>query len=476
MLDRLFRLAQLPVLAMRKRMATAGRMCSTGLTSIGSDRSGNIGMLFAFMIIPVIGIIGFSVDYGRALEDRTALQSALDSAVLAAGREYQVSGDATKAEVVAADYFQTAMKGVDGVEIVENKADTATSTMHFSAKVKVKTTFARMLGFEDVAVSSTSEAVLARGGIDTNLEVSLMLDLTGSMCQPCSKLADLKDASKDLVNILVQDDQGEHTSRVALVPFSHAVNAGAYFEQATGVPQSAEGHYSYPESCYKDGALKKSCEGKSKYWVDGHEYSTCVVERDGSEKFTDAAPGAGDDDESFSGIFDVAREDADPVTSWTACRPVAEIKPLTSDKLELTDAIDDFQADGWTAGQIGTAWAWYMLSPKWNDIWPAESRAAEYGNDETTKIAILMTDGDYNTSYISGNGSSSSQAKKLCKNMKDEGITVYTVGFMVSNAAKKLLEDCASTESHFYDATDGEKLKLAFRSIAFKVAQLRLSK
>lgn len=470
MLDRLTMLARLPRLAMRKRMATAGRVCSSGFTRIGADRSGNIGMLFAFMIIPVLGIIGFAIDYGRALEDRTALQTALDSAVLAAGREFQVSSDASKAETVAADYFQSAMKGVEGVEIVENKADTATSTMHFSASVKVKTTFARMLGFDNVTVSSTSAAVLASGGLDKNVEISLMLDVTGSMCQPCSKLEDLKDASKDLVNILVRDDQSKYTSRVALVPFSIAVNAGDYFEHVTGVPQSAEGHYAYPESCYKDGVLKASCEGKGKYWVAGHDYSTCVVERTGSEKFTDAIPGR-DDDQSYLGSLDAVTG-----LSSSNCKPAASIIPLTSDKGDLENTIDDLNASGGTAGHIGTAWAWYMLSPKWNEFWPAGSQAAEYGDDETSKIAILMTDGDYNTAYENGNGSSNAQAKQLCKNMKKEGITVYTVGFMVSDKAKKFLEECASSESHFYNATDGDKLKLAFRSIAFNVAQLRLSK
>lgn len=475
MLAMLHTLAQSPTLvSARTRAAKARRMCASRLADLGADRSGNIGMLFAFMIIPVIGVIGFSVDYGRALEDRTVLQTALDSAVLAAGREYQVSGDATKAELAAAEFFNAAMDGVEGAAIVENKADAASSTMRFTGTVKVKTAFARMLGFDEIEVTSTSEAMLAQGGIDKNLEVSLMLDLTGSMCQPCSKLADLKTASKDLINILVQDDQSKYTSRVALVPFSHAVNAGDYFEHVTGVPQQESGHYDYPPSCYHDGVLKNSCKNKSQYWVDGHDYSTCVVERSGSDKFTDALPGS--DDDNWLGIFDVERENSDRVNEWTACKPVAEIMPLTSSKQDLVDSIDDFQADGWTAGQIGTAWAWYMLSPKWNEFWPAGSQAAEYGDAETSKIAILMTDGDYNTAYQTGNGSSNAQAKQLCKKMKDEGITVYTVGFMVSSAAKDFLEKCATSESHFYDATNGEKLKLAFRSIAFKVAQLRLSK
>ena len=54
-----------------------------------------------------------------------------------------------------------------------------------------------------------------------------MLDVTGSMCDdgqgPCTggaKLAGLKDAARDLVKIVVQDNQSNYKSRVALVPFS----------------------------------------------------------------------------------------------------------------------------------------------------------------------------------------------------------------------------------------------------------------
>ena len=179
---------------------------------------------------------------------------------------------------------------------------------------------------------------------------------------------------------------------------------------------------------------------------------------------------------SFLGIYDIEREDAEGVSRHSACKPETRIVPLSPDKDGLNDTIDSFTASGGTAGQIGTAWAWYLLSPKWNSFWPPESQSDVYGGENTMKIAVLMTDGDYNTTFETDNGTSAAQAKELCKNMKDEGITVYTVGFMVSSAAKQLLEECATSSSHFYDATNGEKLKLAFRNIAFTVAQLRLSK
>ena len=59
---------------------------------------------------------------------------------------------------------------------------------------------------------------MSSGG--TNVETSLMLDVTGSMCQPCTKIDAVKSAAKDLIDIVVWADQSKYYSRVALAPFA----------------------------------------------------------------------------------------------------------------------------------------------------------------------------------------------------------------------------------------------------------------
>ncbi len=154
--------------------------------------------------------------------------------------------------------------------------------------------------------------------------------------------------------------------------------------------------------------------------------------------------------------------------------------PLTNNKSGLKSRIDSFSASGSTAGSLGTAWAWYMLSPKWAGIWPSTSQPAAYNAPKLQKIAVLMTDGEYN--YFSGGSKSSSTVnsytQSLCTNMKNAGITVYTVGFELgsnNSAAKTMLTNCASDSSKFYDAADGAALRQAFRDIALQLAQLRIS-
>ena len=175
--------------------------------------------------------------------------------------------------------------------------------------------------------------------------------------------------------------------------------------------------------------------------------------------------------------------------------------PMTKDKTALKARIDKLSTGGSTAGHLGTAWAYYLLSPNWNALFPAASAAGPYsdltvynskGMPKLRKIAVLMTDGDYNINYCKGveaqnsdqspdincnseNGKSQPQAASLCSALKTAKIEVFAVGFQVSAAAKTFLTSCATDASHYYDATTDVALQAAFRDIALKIATLRLT-
>ena len=103
-----------------------------------------------------------------------------------------------------------------------------------------------------------------------------------------------------------------------------------------------------------------------------------------------------------------------------------------------------------------------------------------YGTAKTKKIAVLMTDGEYNIEYQSlSNGSSTTQARTLCDNMKKAGVAIeiYTVGFQLggNQTAITTLSQCATDSAHFYNTSTGDELKQAFRDIALKISTLRLT-
>ena len=215
----------------------------------------------------------------------------------------------------------------------------------------------------------------------------------------------------------------------------------------------------------------------------------CVTERVISPyQYTDTAPGTAPVGLNYPGPSNDC--------------PDEEVVPLTMDHDLLEDTINDFEAEGSTGGQIGTAWAWYMLAPNFKSLWPTANQPADYNTPSLVKVVVLMTDGSFNTVYCNGviaadsisgsgntdehiycnatNGNPFDQAKALCDQMKSgTGIIVYTIGFDIANQSdeKDMLEYCASEPKadHYKLANDAAALSAAFKKIAQDITQLRLT-
>jgi Flp pilus assembly protein TadG len=498
------------------------------------DRSGNVAVMFAMIGIPLSGAIGLAVDMGRVYHVNLATQSALDSSALAAGRVAQVekTDTLTKAFKSASAYFDQSKPSDVVVSTIQFSPNDQQTEFRVTATSWVRTPFLSVLniisyrGAQDDApaackgnfygcvklvTSATAQICLncsdtGSGNADegTNLEISMMLDITGSM--KGTPLTDMKAAAKDLIDIVIWNDQSKYTSRVALAPFSLAINAGEYFSKITGKVDREDNdgdsskNINYPASCFKNGKLQSSCSGSTgqkTYNTPPYiaKNATCIVERgDGvlngfakgvtnPEKYTDAAPTSAATYLPSWNMAAAAMGSSTSVSMATTCSPTNAIVPLTTDRKKLKDAIDAFKADGYTAGQLGTAMAWYLISPNWKDVWPLESRPTPYGTAKVQKIAVLMTDGVYNTLQGDNFSDTSTEAttalnhaKSLCTGMKGKSITVYTVGFNLdSSAAKNMLKSCATSDSHYYDTSGGDALKAAFRDIALKISKLRLT-
>lgn len=242
--------------------------------------------------------------------------------------------------------------------------------------------------------------------------------------------------------------------------------------------------------CLQEGCLKFRFTAKSGSVVI-KTASNCVTERVGDQKYTDAAPGSG----QWLG-YDY------PGSSGTLveCETANTLTPLSSNKTALKNAIDAMDVTGSTAGQIGTAWGWYMVSPNFASIWPTtENRPLAYGTKDLVKVVVLMSDGDFNTAHCKGvtsnnhaystvsnsdrincdstNGAPFSQAEKLCDAMKAQKVKVYTVGFELNvQAAKDFMKYCATDDSHAYLAENSTQLKEAFAEIAASISKLRIAK
>ena len=203
---------------------------------------------------------------------------------------------------------------------------------------------------------------------------------------------------------------------------------------------------------------------------------SCVTEREGNQAYTDAAPSM-----SVVGAYNHGVTSKKNYSSDGKCnvagRELPSVIPLTGDRATLTSFFTNAKVGGATPGHLGTAWAWYMLSPAWNSVFGTS--AAAYDADDTTKAVILLTDGEYNIHYASA--AARTQALELCTNMKAQGIKVYTIGFGFSTTstatdnttegrAKDLMQQCASPavgggSNNYYFPYDGTALRQTFSDI-----------
>ncbi|MGE0698497.1 MAG: pilus assembly protein TadG-related protein [Hyphomicrobiaceae bacterium] len=484
------------------------------------DEGGTVAILFSLTLFLVVALIGGAIDFGRAITTRNQLQNALDASALAAGRTWQTESDMTVAEEKARLFFsKNSPYGVSSA-ITAFTPDVARNAIVLQASASIPAPFlsgaysivdGRNRPFEYISVTAYSEAALAVGGnSEINLEISMMLDVTGSM--DGTKIRDLKLAAKDLIDIVVWSDQSEYTSRVALVPFANGVNLGsttlvnnvrgalktgsctgssspctAYTTSTS--PSSTQWTWGAPAAYYQ---FTNSSGNSTKFRASSY----CVSERIGTQKYSDAAPTSAAN--RVGPVYQSGNSsEADRCSLVnTSDLEVNAVMPLSSDKTELKQRIDKLEIAGSTAGQIGTAWAWYMLAPNWAYLWPSANRPVAYNTEKTQKIAVLMTDGEYNTAHCNGvlskdsanngtrincnatNAISDTQADQMCAAMKTgTGITVYTVGFALggNTTAINTLRACASDTSKFYEASDGDELRQAFRDIALQIAKLRLT-
>lgn len=223
------------------------------------------------------------------------------------------------------------------------------------------------------------------------------------------------------------------------------------------------------------------------------EVSTCVSERTGGQAYTDVSPTSSRVGRSYT--------DA----SGNAC-PAQAATPLSSQRADLKDKINALTDGGSTAGQIGIAWAWYMVSPNFASLFTGEGRPDPYNPSRTLKAVVLMTDGEFNTPFCNDviasdagtgsgganthinckgtNGNPFSQSVALCAAMQRENVVVYTVGFNLSasrgkagiDTAVEVMEACATNpNTHFFMADNGADLKEAFQAIGRDITRLRIA-
>lgn len=248
------------------------RRLSEGVFAFGGrlrrDQRGAIAIQFALLALPLTVLVFALVDIGRISLQRRQMQDALDAATLMAAR----STAATDAELEAVGdpAFLAEVANLNMGLTAANATFKAGSTSHIigTATATLQPIIIGLWTSGNFTVTASSDVVRS----SKNLEVALVLDVTGSMGG--SRITDLKTAAADLVDIIVKDAQTPFYSKVALVPYSAGVNVGtAYADAARGpVPVRAISGATWLAAAQSITGITKA--GPPVVTVANHGYST----------------------------------------------------------------------------------------------------------------------------------------------------------------------------------------------------------
>lgn len=405
---------------MSNRTAWHGPLC---IAAFSQDRRGNVAILFGMLIFVIAGSAGLAIDSSRINQMRSLTSAALDAAALATAKSVRLDNTSdSELQALALGYFNANIK-LKAPQVVHQNFTLEINRDKNGAKLSVDASVPATIGrlFNITQFRTTLQAVAVINARD--IELGMALDVSGSM--EGAKLVELKRAAKDLADIVLDESKGTSKNKIAIAPYSSSVNAGIFARRVT-------------QNGY------------------GSRHS-CVTERPGAHAFKDTNP---------------SRSPFSRKTVFCSDSPVA---PLTSEKSKLERDIDTLSAEGHTAGHLGIAWAWYLISPNWSDVWPSDAEPKPYDDANVLKAIVIMSDGEFNTFYDSRNGSAKQQARKLCDNIKAANITVFAVAYDLPNHAHDILKACASQPTYFFDAQTGTDLRDAFKAIADELTGLRLS-
>jgi Flp pilus assembly protein TadG len=191
--------------------------------TIGAFRranAGNVALTFALASLPIMGTVGFAVDYSHANAVKAAMQAALDSTALMLSKDAATDTNSAL-QTEALNYFKALFTKPEATNITISATYSTTggSKVVVNGSANVPTTFLGVVGYNNIAVSGSSTSAWG----SSRLRVALALDNTGSMADD-GKITALKSATHGLLTQLQNAAGTNGDVYVSIIPFSRDVS------------------------------------------------------------------------------------------------------------------------------------------------------------------------------------------------------------------------------------------------------------
>jgi Flp pilus assembly protein TadG len=456
------------------------KLCRTA-GSFRTANGGNIAITFALATLPVVGTVGFAVDYSHANSVKAAMQAALDSTALMLAKDAATVTSA-QLQTNATNYFNALFTRPEATSVAVTATYTASggSKVVVNGSANVPTAFLGIIGYNNITVNGSSTTAWG----STRLRVALALDNTGSMADD-GKMAALKTATKALLTQLKNAAGTNGDVYVSIIPFNHDVNVGTGNSAGTWIDwddwETANGSWQNVSTCTATSKRGRSRCTSSQMWVPA-AYTTwngCITDRDQNYDQTVTAANPAD-----ANLPAASASTLYPADQYSAC-PLA-MMGLSYNWTAMNTLVDSMQPNGNTNQPIGLVWAWLSLVGGGPLTAPAKDSNYKY-----TDVIILMSDGLNTQNRWSSDQAtidkrmydSSNNGSGTCANIKNAGVTLYTVQVNTGgDPLSTIMQNCAggpdkfSDSTKFFQVTTSSGLGTVFNSIGTNLTQLRVAK
>ncbi|KPH06568.1 pilus assembly protein (plasmid) [Rhizobium acidisoli] len=150
--------------------------CFHTLRGLRRDRTGNVAIVVALSLVPMLVGVGASFDYIRSYNVRQKMQSDLDAALIAAVKQINNTADADALKAKVSDWFHAQVD--NSYTLGEIDIDTANHNITATASGTVPTTFMKIANIDTVPVSVGSAV---KGPATSYLNVYIVIDTSPSM-------------------------------------------------------------------------------------------------------------------------------------------------------------------------------------------------------------------------------------------------------------------------------------------------------
>lgn len=409
-------------------------------------QDGNIAVIAALAMLPVLTAVGAAVDYSSAARLHSELQADTDAAALIACKS-PLTAEAdlkTLAQGALNGYLPGYTVAIDSFASTNNPR-----SVQLTSRITYPTRFMKVANISNVDVSATANCAAG----ENFYEIALVLDTTGSMSQSAgtgTKIEALRTAATNFVNTMFTSFDTTHL-KMAMVPFAASVKvnpdtyapnnvpnvgwidssgtssihwanvqnpAGASFTSRFDIfkkLKAAQSTWTWggcfeslPYPYNTQDTTPSSATPNTRYVplfapdeVGNYQYSffgITIQDATNTNSYMDDGPSSTgtcqNDDSSvtkrlgqackYNNIKNKMTGQPGPNSGCTS----RAITPLTTTKTTLTTEIGQLQAEGQTNIAEGLHWGWRTITNT-----GVFSGASAYNTANTTKIIVLMTDG-----------------------------------------------------------------------------------